>query len=80
MQRLIKDAASLKDVQAELGVTVDENSLSFGNIVNAISVMQSKMGIAGTTAEEANKTISGSINAMRMEQSDYRHCRRKRKF
>ena len=65
MQRLIKDAASLKDVQAELGVTVDENSLSFGNIVNAISVMQSKMGIAGTTAEEANKTISGSINAMK---------------
>ena len=65
MQRLIKDAASLKDVQAELGVTVDKNSLSFGNIVNAISVMQSKMGIAGTTAEEANKTISGSINAMK---------------
>ena len=65
MQRLIKDAASLKDVQAELGVTVDANSLSFGNIVNAISVMQSKMGIAGTTAEEANKTISGSINAMK---------------
>ena len=65
MQRLIKDAASLKDVQAELGVTVDENSLSFGNIVNAISVMQAKMGIAGTTAEEANKTISGSINAMK---------------
>ena len=65
MERLIKDAASLKDVQAELGVTVDANSLSFGNIVNAISVMQSKMGIAGTTAEEANKTISGSINAMK---------------
>lgn len=65
MERLIKDAASLKDVQAELGVTVDANSLSFGNIVNAISVMQSKMGIAGTTTEEASGTISGSINAMK---------------
>lgn len=65
MERLVADAAALTDVQAELGVTVDANSLSFGNIVNAISVMQSKMGIAGTTAEEANKTISGSINAMK---------------
>ena len=65
MERLVADAAALTDVQADLGVTVDENSLSFGNIVNAISVMQSKMGIAGTTAEEANKTISGSINAMK---------------
>ena len=61
MQRLIKDAASLKDVQAELGVTVDANSLSFGNIVNAISVMQTEMGITGTTAKEASETISGSI-------------------
>jgi hypothetical protein len=65
MQRLIADAAALKDVQAELGVTIDANSLSFGNIVNAISVMQTKMGIAGTTAEEANMTISGSLNAMK---------------
>lgn len=65
MERLIADAAALTDVQAELGVTVDANSLSFGNIVNAISVMQTKMGIAGTTTEEASKTISGSINAMK---------------
>lgn len=65
MERLVADAAALTDVQAELGVTVDANSLSFGNIVNAISVMQTKMGIAGTTTEEASKTISGSINAMK---------------
>lgn len=63
MQRLIKDAAKLKDVQAELGVTVDANSMSFGNIVNAIHVMQEKMGIAGATAEEAMTTIEGSVNA-----------------
>lgn len=65
MERLVADAAALTDVQAELGVTVDANSLSFGNIVNAISVMQEKMGIAGTTTEEASITISGSINAMK---------------
>ena len=65
MKRLIQDAAALTDVQAELGVTVDENSMSFGNIVNAISVMQTEMGIAGTTTEEAEKTISGSWNALK---------------
>ena len=36
MARLISDAAKLTDVQEELGVTVDANSMSFGNIVNAI--------------------------------------------
>ena len=65
MARLIKDASKMKDVQKELGITVDASSMSFGNIVNAISVMQSKMGIAGTTAKEASQTISGSINAMK---------------
>ena len=64
MERLVADAAALTDVQAELGVTVDANSLSFGNIVNAISVMQTKMGIAGTTAKEASETISGSVSSM----------------
>lgn len=63
MKRLIKDAAKLTDVQKELGVTVDANSMSFGNIVNAISVMQKNMGIAGTTAAEAADTIEGSMNA-----------------
>ena len=63
MKRLIKDAAGMKDVQEKLGITVDETSMSFGNIVNAISVMQSKMGIAGATADEAMTTIEGSVNA-----------------
>lgn len=65
MERLIQDASQLTDVQAELGVTVDKNSMSFANIVNAISVMQKSMGIAGTTAEEAERTISGSMNAVK---------------
>jgi phage-related protein len=65
MERLVKDASKLKGVQKELGVTIDGNSLSFANIVNAISVVQKNMGIMGTTSKEAEKTISGSINAMK---------------
>lgn len=65
MQRLIQDAAKMKDVQEELGVTVDANSMSFGNIVDAISVVQKSMGIMGTTSKEASKTIAGSIGAMK---------------
>lgn len=65
MQRLVQDASKMTDVQKELGVTVDGSSLSFGNIVNAISVMQKHMGIAGTTSEEASETISGSISSMK---------------
>ncbi len=65
MQRLIKDAANMKNVQKDLGVTVDANSMSFGNIVNAISVMQKKMDIAGTTSKEASTTIQGSIASLK---------------
>ena len=65
MQRLIKDASQMKDVQKELGVTVDGSSMSFANCVNAISVMQKHLGIAGTTAREASTTIEGSVNSMK---------------
>ena len=65
MQRLIKDASKMTDIQKKLGITVDESSMSFGNIVNAISVMQDHLGIAGTTSKEASETISGSVNSMK---------------
>ena len=65
MQRLIQDASKLTDVQKELGLTVDANDMSFGNIVNAISVVQKEMGIMGTTSQEASSTITGSINSMK---------------
>lgn len=64
MERLIKDASELKDIQDKLGITVDATSLSFANCVNAISVMQEKMKIAGTTQKEAASTISGSITML----------------
>lgn len=65
MRRLIEDASKMTDVQKELGISVDGSSMSFGNIVNAIEVMQASMGIAGATYEEAEKTISGSLSAMK---------------
>ena len=65
MERLIADASQMVDIQNELNVSVNEGDLSFANIVNAISVMQESMGIAGTTAKEATETIEGSINSMK---------------
>lgn len=64
MERLIKDASQMTDTQKKLGLTVDESSLSFDNIVKAIAVMQDRMQIAGSTLNEASGTISGSITAM----------------
>lgn len=58
MQRLIKDAAKLSD-------TVDAQSMSFENIVEAIHVVQTEMGITGTTAKEAGTTIQGSVASMK---------------
>lgn len=63
MARLIKDASKMTDIQKELNVSVKDGDMSFGNIVNAISVMQKKLDIAGTTAKEASETISGSLNS-----------------
>ena len=57
MARLIADAASLSD-------TVDAQSMSFANIVEAIHVVQTEMGITGTTANEAATTIQGSVGMM----------------
>lgn len=65
MERLIKDASQMKDIQKELGITVDESSMSFDNVANAISVMQQKLYITGTTEKEATQTLTGSLNAMK---------------
>ena len=58
MARLIEDAAKLSD-------TVDAQDMSFENIVKAINVVQTEMGITGTTAKEAGATIAGSVGAMK---------------
>lgn len=56
MQRLLADAQKLS------GVTY--NIDSFADIVDAIHVVQTEIGITGTTAQEAATTITGSANAM----------------
>lgn len=63
MEKLIHDAASYKDIQKELNLVVKDGDLSFSNIANAISVVQSKMQIMGTTEAEAMNTLTGSIQA-----------------
>lgn len=64
-KRLVQEASKMTEEQKKVGVTVDANSLSFGNLVNAISVMQTHLGIAGTTAKEAAGTIEGSMNMVK---------------
>jgi hypothetical protein len=54
MERLLKDAEALT------GVKYDINNLA--DVYNAIHAIQEKLGIAGTTAREAEKTISGSAS------------------
>ena len=58
MERLIADAAKLDS-------SIQANDLSFGNIVKAINVVQTEMGITGTTAKEAASTIQGSVGMMK---------------
>ena len=57
MEELLKKAEELSGVKYDIG--------SYADIVNAIHVVQTEMGITGTTAEEAASTISGSINTMK---------------
>ena len=57
MERLLKDAEKIS------GVKYDISNLN--DVYSAIHVIQTEMGITGTTAAEAEKTISGSANAMK---------------
>ena len=65
MERLVAEAAAMTEEQEKLNVAVNVGDLSFSNIVDAISVVQEHLDIAGTTADEAATTIQGSANAMR---------------
>lgn len=55
MQRLLKDAEKLSGQKYELG--------NFKDMAEAIHVVQTEMGITGTTAKEASTTIEGSVNS-----------------
>ena len=65
MERLILDAEKL---DSSFKATRDENgnlAMSYADIVDAIHIVQTDMGITGTTAKEASTTISGSIASMK---------------
>lgn len=59
LERLLSDAETFSAAQ---GKVRDFSVDSYSDIVDAIHIVQSEMGITGTTAEEAATTIEGSVN------------------
>ena len=59
MNRLLEDANALNE---QHGIHTKYSIENFSDIVEAIHVVQTEMGITGTTAKEAEGTITGSIN------------------
>ena len=57
MERLLKDAEKLTGKKYDIS--------NFADITEAIHAIQTEMGITGTTAKEANETISGSFASMK---------------
>ena len=57
MQRLLTDAEKISGIKYDIS--------SYADIVDAIHVVQTEMGITGTTAKEAATTIDGSANSMK---------------
>ena len=55
MQRLLDEAEKISGIEYDIS--------SYADIVDAIHVVQTEMGITGTTAKEASTTIEGSINS-----------------
>ena len=55
MERLLADAEKLTGVHYDISNLAD--------VYNAIHVIQTELGVTGTTAEEASQTISGSVTA-----------------
>ena len=62
MARLINDSGVLGDTMVATAENV--NSIGFDKMIEAIHVVQTEMGITGTTAMEAETTITGSLNAL----------------
>lgn len=62
MQRLLDEAEKLSGIHYDIG--------NYADIVNAIHVIQTEMDITGTTAKEAEGTISGSIAAFKSSVSN----------
>lgn len=60
MERLMRDAEKYAGlIEGSLKVE------SFADVAEAINIVQTEMGITGTTAKEASTTIQGSVSAMK---------------
>lgn len=57
MERLLADAEKISGIHYDIS--------SYADITQAIHVIQENMDITGTTAKEAEQTITGSINALK---------------
>lgn len=57
MKRLLSDASKIAGQKFDIS--------SYADVIEAIHVIQEKMGIAGTTAKEASSTIQGSLSSMK---------------
>ena len=57
MERLLADAEKISGIEYDIS--------SYADITEAIHVVQTEMGITGTTAEEAASTIQGSLSMMK---------------
>lgn len=62
MERLLADAEKISGVQYDLS--------SLADVYNAIHVIQTELDITGTTAKEAETTLSGSFSAMKAAASN----------
>lgn len=63
MQRLLDDAEKVSGIHYDIS--------NFADITEAIHVVQDQLGITGTSAEEAGKTISGSFNMMKSSWTNF---------
>lgn len=57
MVRLLEEASKISGIKYDIS--------SYADVTQAIHIMQQEMGIAGTTAKEAEKTVEGSANSMK---------------
>ena len=67
MFRLLQDAKDI-DSSFDAVFSLDEKghlTASYADIVEAIHIIQTEMGITGTTVDEAGRTISGSTGSMK---------------
>lgn len=72
MARLINDTGVLGDTFVSTGKKGNfDEVVTFDKIIEAIGIVQDRLGITGTTSKEAATTISGSFNAMKAAAQDF---------